>query len=87
MGAPAHAYPIGKPTRDSKDPSQIAKLKEIPDFVCQCGHRGLGEHLLGVDDEETMWCPVCRNATWTWGVSDYEVSKLGTPEQKKYWGF
>lgn len=67
MSAPANAYPIGKPARDSGDPKEIAKLKELPNFKCGgCGHVGRGEDLLGVDDENTLWCPQCRGATWYW---------------------
>lgn len=67
MAAPKHAYPIGKPARDSGDPKQIAKLADIPRFKCDsCGHEGAGESLLGVDESETMWCPCCRSSAWSW---------------------
>lgn len=67
MAAPDHAYPIGKPARDGGKPEEIAAVESLPEFQCLgCNHVGKGEHLLGVNDEETMWCPRCRTSGWVW---------------------
>ncbi len=67
MSAPKHAYPIGKPTRDSGNKDEIANLETLPVFECDCcGYVGGGKELLGVDDESTMWCPICRTSGWVW---------------------
>ena len=58
MSAPENARPIGKPPNDSED---------LPTFECMgCGYKGGGEELLGVDDQETMWCPICKTSGWVW---------------------
>ena len=57
MSAPDNAYRIDKFGGDD-----ISHIK----VSCPCGWHGhLGE-LLGVDDEETLWCPWCRTAAWTY---------------------
>lgn len=90
MSAPKNAYPIGKPARDGGKPEEIESLKEIPNFECICGHSGLGELLLGVDDEDTLWCPSCRNATWTWTYTEAEqkiIDSGNSEEIEKLTGF
>jgi rubrerythrin len=36
-------------------------------FKCsQCKHRGHVSELLCVDDEKTLWCPICKTANMKW---------------------
>lgn len=58
MSAPKHAIPL-----EEDNPS----WKSLGRFTCQsCGYQGKGQELLCVDESETLWCPVCRNAGWVW---------------------
>jgi len=36
------------------------------EFKCGCGYRGHVSELLCVEDNDTMWCPVCLTAGWVW---------------------
>jgi hypothetical protein len=53
MSAPNNAKPVGK--FDGADQVRVE---------CLCGWTGMIEELLGVDDEDTLWCPQCHRATW-----------------------
>lgn len=58
--APTHAYAIETENRCDSD-------EEFPYVTCRCGWKGPGGHLLGVDENETLWCPQCRTwGNWTW---------------------
>ena len=57
MGAPKNAEAIGNPDDGSS----------LPDFQCQgCGGTGNGNELLGVEDDQTLWCPYCGCSGWEW---------------------
>lgn len=46
----------------------IEQAKEsLPRYRCECGHTGIaGELLEDGDDNDTLYCPVCRTAAWVW---------------------
>ena len=54
--APEHAYVIAPDNRC--DDGRL-----LPRVKCKCGWKGRAGQLLGVDENDTMWCPQCR----TWG--------------------
>jgi len=56
MGAPEDSYRIG----DYFDKPLKWRVE------CCCGWKGVVDDLLGVDDEETLWCPQCRTTGWVY---------------------
>jgi hypothetical protein len=70
MGAPESAYPVGKHgKRDEKGQALDAEGKPIPPqpMTCTgCGWNGDVLDLLGCDEEETLWCPMCGTSAWTY---------------------
>jgi hypothetical protein len=65
MSAPGNAKPLGTGGWDNED-GTIMTDKEVKKIkvVCQCGWKGHAGQLLGVDDEDTLWCPRCRTIGW-----------------------
>ena len=59
MNAPKNAIPI-----EEENPAE-AKAPTL-NYTCSCGHKGNVKELLCVEDSDTLWCPVCRTADWTW---------------------
>jgi len=66
--APEEATPIGASAWKDEKGRTISEqeFKNHPDFKvrCDCGFRGHAGQLLGVDDEETLWCPRCKCSGW-----------------------
>ncbi len=56
MSAPRDAYRIG----DYFDNPINWRVK------CPCGWKGVVEDLLGVDTQDTLWCPKCRRIGWVY---------------------
>jgi len=69
MSAPKKSYPVGKPAeRDDRGRALDAHGKPIPPqpVTCGgCGWKGDMLDLLGCDDENTLWCPLCGSSTWS----------------------
>lgn len=62
MSAPDDAYVL----QEGCDGPTNMKPFTIP-VVCEsCGWKGTWGALLGSDDQETIWCPMCRVAAWVW---------------------
>lgn len=62
MSAPEYAEPLG-------EDGWNCSLDELPTVTCEeCQWNGSVKDLLGVDPDENemMWCPVCRQATWVY---------------------
>lgn len=68
MSAPNHAKALGLANwRDEKgkDMTSQKARKKLPKVKCQgCGWSGGIWELLAVDEEETMWCPLCKTSGW-----------------------
>jgi len=68
MSAPEHAKPVGTGGWRNADDSLLSKeeVEADPAFqvICQCGWKGHVGQLLGVDEEDTLWCPQCRTIGW-----------------------
>ena len=58
MSAPDDAITLGEESSGWK--------KVDLNFTCFCGHKGRVSELLCVDDDETVWCPVCKASGFTW---------------------
>jgi len=66
MSAPNNAEPLGTQGWQNKDGTPC-NIKDLPKVRCEsCRWKGTVCELLGVDPEEnqTMWCPRCRTASW-----------------------
>ncbi len=57
MSASDKAKPIGREMFGNDEP---------PGVHCICGYRGSADELLEEEDEETLYCPICRTASWEW---------------------
>jgi hypothetical protein len=57
MSAPDEAYVIS----EAKGWEYIGEK-----VICPCGFYGDVDDLLGVDDDDMLWCPQCRTAAWTY---------------------
>jgi len=68
MSAPKEAQPVGSEGWQDQQGRTISdkEFERHPDFKikCSCGFRGHAGQLLGVDDEETLWCPRCKGSGW-----------------------
>lgn len=57
MSAPENAQPIAPKNLDVDG-------NELGSYSCECcGAEGRLGDLLGVDDDDTLWCPVCRTSS------------------------
>ncbi len=59
MSAPDNAKPIGEPDTNMDD-GKISPLVKC----YSCNWEGRWMELLGVDDEKTLWCPLCKSSGW-----------------------
>jgi len=62
MSAPKHAEPLGLDGWIDQKTGKECDKSDFPKVKCECGFRGGVWELLGVDEEDTMWCPRCRTA-------------------------
>jgi len=58
--APEEALPL------KEDSPGWAELDSGIWFSCACGRIGHISELLFVNEETTMWCPMCREDDWNW---------------------
>ena len=59
MSAPDNAIPLKEENPDWAG--------QLPGFHCPaCNYSGMGEELLCTDDDDTLWCPMCRTSGWIW---------------------
>jgi hypothetical protein len=61
MSAPEHAIPL----QDENADWAKGETKRTRVICMSCDWKGYMYELLCVDEETTMWCPICRSAGWT----------------------
>jgi hypothetical protein len=66
MGAPSNAIPL----EDYADKAQwgMANTRHLTFECIGCGYKGTAGELLTEPEgnNQTLWCPQCRGATWVW---------------------
>lgn len=60
MSAPENAIPLSE-----ENPEWTGC--DLPSFTCTCcEYEGEGHELLCVEDNDTLWCPICGSVDWIW---------------------
>lgn len=67
MSAGPNAKPIGKENWTDEKGNPVPP-ERLPSFTCEhgCGYQGTADELLGEENEDTLYCPVCGTAGWIW---------------------